>query len=34
MTRIAAAVAELGLARLPFAPVYDCFGALRRLRAG
>jgi short-subunit dehydrogenase len=30
----AAHVAEVGLARLPFGPVYDCFGPLRRFRAG
>lgn len=30
----AANVAEVGLARLPFGPVYDCFGPIRRLRAG
>ncbi|HEY8156230.1 MAG TPA: short-chain dehydrogenase, partial [Myxococcota bacterium] len=27
-------VAEVGLARLPFGPVYACFGPLRRFRAG
>jgi short-subunit dehydrogenase len=27
-------MAEVGLARLPFGPVYDCFGPLPRLRAG
>ena len=30
----AAEVAEIGLARLAFGPVYDCFGPFRRLRAG